>query len=53
MIKAGGTLYKVDGDPVLLMNGTTPAYRDLGPSDSDGADVEQLNRNLVRSASTR
>ena len=46
-IKAGRTLYKVDGDPVLLMNGTTPAYRDLGPSDSDGADIEQLNRNLV------
>ena len=47
VIKAGGTLYKVDGDPVLLMNGMTPAYRDLGPSDSDGGDIEQLNRNLV------
>jgi len=46
-IKPGQTLYKVDGEPVLLMNGTTPAYRDLGPSDSDGADIEQLNRNLV------
>ncbi|MGA8720394.1 MAG: hypothetical protein WB557_20470, partial [Solirubrobacteraceae bacterium] len=47
VIKAGGTLYKIDGDPVLLMNGTTPAYRDLGPADSNGADIEQLNRNLV------
>ena len=47
-IKPGQTLYKVDGEPVLLMNGTTPAYRDLGPSDSDGADIEQLNRNLVK-----
>src|ERR1700733_11197349 len=46
-IKPGQTLFKVDGDPVLLMDGTTPAYRDLGPSDSDGADIEQLNRNLV------
>ena len=47
-IKPGQTLYKVDGDPVILMDGTTPAYRDLGPSDSDGADIEELNRNLVR-----
>ena len=47
-IKPGQTLYKVDGEPVLLMNGTTPSYRDLSPSDSDGADIEQLNRNLVR-----
>ena len=46
-IKPGQTLYKVDGKPVILMNGTTPAYRDLGPSDSDGSDIEQLNRNLV------
>ncbi len=46
-IKPGQALYKVDGVPVLLMNGTTPAYRDLSPSDSDGADIEQLNRNLV------
>ncbi len=30
------------------MDGTTPAYRDLGPSDSDGADIEELNRNLVK-----
>ena len=46
-IKPGQTLYKVDGEPVLLMNGRTPAYRDLSPSDTDGADIEQLNRNLV------
>jgi membrane fusion protein, multidrug efflux system len=48
VIKPGQTLYKVDGQPVLLMDGTTPAYRDLGPSDSDGADIEELNRNLVK-----
>ncbi|HTT29146.1 MAG TPA: hypothetical protein VMG37_12090 [Solirubrobacteraceae bacterium] len=48
VIKPGATLYKVDGQPVLLMDGATPAYRDLGPSDSDGADVEELNRNLVK-----
>src|SRR5580704_3647629 len=47
-IRAGQTLYKVDGQAVLLMVGTTPAYRDLSPSDSDGADIEELNRNLVK-----
>ena len=30
-IKPGQTLYKVDGQPVILMDGTTPAYRDLEP----------------------
>ena len=39
MIKPGGTLYKVDGEPVILMDGTTPAYRDSAASDSDGADI--------------
>ena len=48
VIRAGQTLYKVDGQAVLLMDGTTPAYRDLSPSDSDGADIEELNRNLVK-----
>jgi hypothetical protein len=47
-IRPGGTLYKVDGQPVILMNGSTPAYRTLSPAVSDGADVLQLNRNLVR-----
>jgi len=46
-IKPGQALYKVGGEPVILMDGTTPAYRDLTPSDSAGADVLQLNRNLV------
>jgi hypothetical protein len=46
-IRPGGTLYKIDGEPVTLMSGTTPAYRTLGPATSDGHDVLQLNRNLV------
>jgi peptidoglycan hydrolase-like protein with peptidoglycan-binding domain len=46
-IKPGGTLFKVDGKPVILMNGTTPAYRNLTSSDSSGQDIEELNRNLV------
>jgi hypothetical protein len=47
VIKPGQALFKVDGKPVILMNGTTPAYRDLSPSDSAGQDIEELNRNLV------
>jgi hypothetical protein len=47
VIRPGGTLFKVDGHPVILMNGSTPAYRDLGPGDSAGEDILQLNRNLV------
>src|SRR5581483_9572137 len=35
------------GVPVILMNGSTPAYRDLKSSDSDGPDILELNRNLV------
>lgn len=47
LIKPGQTLLDVAGRPVILMDGRTPAYRDLSPSDSDGADIEQLNRNLA------
>jgi hypothetical protein len=47
-IKPGQTLYKVDGQPVALMSGATPVYRTLSPGISDGPDVLQLNRNLVR-----
>jgi membrane fusion protein, multidrug efflux system len=46
VIKPGQTPFKVDGQPVILMDGTTPAYRDLTSSDSDGSDILQLNRDL-------
>ncbi len=48
VIKPGGTLFRVDGEPVLLMDGITPAYRALSAADTYGQDVLQLNRNLVR-----
>lgn len=47
-IKPGQPLYDVDGQPVILMNGATPAYRQLTAGDSDGQDILQLNRNLVK-----
>jgi hypothetical protein len=46
VIRPGQTLLKVNRQPVILMDGTTPAYRDLTSSDSDGSDVLQLNRDL-------
>ncbi len=48
VIKPGQALFKVDGNPVILMDGTTPAYRDLSAADSAGQDILELNRNLVR-----
>jgi hypothetical protein len=47
LIKPGQTLFKVDGAPVILMNGSTPAFRDLNGYDGPGPDILQLNRNLV------
>ncbi|HTX32192.1 MAG TPA: peptidoglycan-binding domain-containing protein [Solirubrobacteraceae bacterium] len=47
VIKPGGALYKVSGDAVILMNGSTPAYRDLSAADTPGPDILELNRNLV------
>ena len=48
LIKPGQTLFRIDGAPVVLMGGSAPAYRDLNGSDTPGADIGQLNRNLVR-----
>ncbi|WP_426512579.1 peptidoglycan-binding protein [Dactylosporangium sp. McL0621] len=43
----GADLYAVAGVPAVLLYGTTPAYRDLALGMSDGADVLQLEQNLV------
>ena len=45
-VARGGTLYEIDGRPVALMIGTTPAYRALREGDV-GPDVAQLQTNLV------
>jgi len=44
-VECGDVLYRVDDDPVLLLCGAVPAYRDLRVGDK-GSDVRQLNANL-------
>ncbi len=46
VIRPGRRLFAVEGRSVWLLDGAVPAYRALGPSASDGADVRQLERNL-------
>ncbi|MFC5754635.1 peptidoglycan-binding protein [Actinomadura rugatobispora] len=45
-VDCGETLYKVGEKPVILVCGSTPAYRDLAVGD-DGKDVRALNKTLV------
>ena len=45
-VDCGDVLYRVDDNPVLLLCGSTPAYRSLSKGDS-GPDVAELNANLV------
>jgi peptidoglycan hydrolase-like protein with peptidoglycan-binding domain len=44
-VDCGDAFYRVDDDPVLLLCGAVPGYRDLDEGDQ-GTDVRQLNRNL-------
>jgi peptidoglycan hydrolase-like protein with peptidoglycan-binding domain len=47
VVHRGGRLYAVANQPVHLLYGTVPAYRDLVAGVSDGPDVRQLEKNLV------
>jgi multidrug efflux pump subunit AcrA (membrane-fusion protein) len=48
VVRNGRPLYYLDTVPVLRLEGRVPAWRDLGPSVSDGPDVRQLERALTR-----
>jgi membrane fusion protein, multidrug efflux system len=47
VVARGHRLFSVDGMPVVLMYGSVPAYRPLAAGVADGADVAQLQRNLL------
>jgi hypothetical protein len=47
VIGRGGTLWRIDDLPVVLMYGSVPAYRTLKAGVSDGPDVAELNENLI------
>jgi hypothetical protein len=46
VVRQGQTLYRVSDNPVVLLDGNTPAYRTLSEGDS-GPDVQELNADLV------
>jgi putative peptidoglycan binding protein len=46
-IRRGQVLFEVDNEPVILLYGSTPGYRQLSSSDSTGPDIRQLNSNLI------
>ena len=46
-VERGQSLFDVDATPVPLLYGDIPLYRDLERGVSDGADVRQLEENLV------
>jgi peptidoglycan hydrolase-like protein with peptidoglycan-binding domain len=46
VVENGEPLYRLDADPVLRLNGTVPAWRDLDSSVTSGRDVLQLERAL-------
>ena len=53
-ISSGDVLYTADGQPVVALGGAFPAWRTMGTSSDDGADIAQLEAALVaRSATTR
>jgi len=44
-VRRGQTLFRVDNTPVVLLYGTLPVYRALGPG-TEGDDVKQFEREL-------
>jgi hypothetical protein len=47
VVGRGGVLYAVANQPIRLLYGDTPAYRNLAAGMTDGPDVQELEANLV------
>lgn len=47
VVRPGGAIARIDGSPVVLFDGTVPAYRALQAGVTDGDDVRQLERGLA------
>ena len=47
VVQFGHPIAEVDGEPVLLLQGSRPAWRELGPNTTNGEDVRQLEAALV------
>jgi peptidoglycan hydrolase-like protein with peptidoglycan-binding domain len=47
-IRAGGVLFRVDDQPIVLMHGRIPAWRPFGPGMTDGPDIRELQSNLIK-----
>src|SRR5690625_54762 len=48
VIKVGQPVYEADGRPIIFLEGSRPAWRDLSSDSDDGQDVLQLEENLAR-----
>ncbi len=46
-IRAGDVVAEIDGAPVVALYGSVPQFRELDDDADDGADIEQLEANLV------
>ncbi len=46
-LERGSVAYEIDGSPVFLFLGERPSWRPLSRDSEDGADIEQLEENLV------
>ncbi len=47
-VDAGTVVATIDGAPVVAMIGDIPTYRDLSTSSTNGADIRQVEMNLVQ-----
>jgi peptidoglycan hydrolase-like protein with peptidoglycan-binding domain len=47
VLRRGQVLFQLAGQPVFLLYGPVPAWRDFGPGMTSGPDVRELQRNLA------